>query len=277
MQLVAASKMKQFQRKALSARSYAKDLLKILHNNLSDLGKSILTEERESGKILFILYTSDKGLCGALNARMIRGLFDSSKWKNLSKEEKLLITIGKKSYDYARYNKIHVAKSFKSLNENMQAIDALEIVDLIINFWKEQEIKEVIMVSPHYKSPIVFYPVMKTYLPFSEDMIERHVSAEEIAEGKERKKDIFTKEEYMIFEPSKEDFRDALLQQVVQTLFTQSFYELKASEYSSRMMAMQSATDAADEMVDKLTLSLNKARQAIITQEIAEIVGGAMA
>lgn len=277
MQLVAASKMRQFQKKAVNSRLYAADLLKILHNNLSDTKSEALMEKRDEGKILFILYSSDKGLCGPLNNRMIKALLASSLWDQTDKDERLLITIGKKSHDFAHYNKIKVEKSFKSLNEDMKPSDALEMVDHVMKFWKDKVVKEIVMIAPYYKSPIVFYPIVKTYLPFSDEMISKHLSVEEIVEGKEIKKDIFHHEEFMIFEPNKEKFKESLIEQIVQTLFVQAFYELKASEYSSRMIAMQSATDAADDMTSNLTLSLNKARQTIITQEIAEIVAGSSA
>jgi len=277
MQLVAASKMRVFQKKAIHARMYSQELLNILRLNLADIKDTILTKTRKNGKKLFILYSSDKGLCGPLNSRMIKGLFNSKVWNELSVHERLLITVGKKSYDYANYNKINVEKHFKGLKEDMTPVDALAIIDEIMAYWKTEDVKEIIMVAPHYKSPLVFYPMLKTYLPFSEDMIHRHIAAEEIAEGKTDEDRTFRKEEFMLYEPSKEEFKESLIQQIIQTLFTQAFFELKAAEYSSRMIAMQSATDAADDMVDKLTLSLNKARQAIITQEIAEIVGGSAA
>ena len=80
----------------------------------------------------------------------------------------------------------------------------------------------------------------------------------------------------MIYEPSRERFTEVLIEQVVNTLFLQSFFELKAAEYSSRMISMQNATDAASDMIDKYTLQYNKARQSAITQEIAELVAGSM-
>ena len=106
MQLVATSKMKMFQRKAVSTRNYVWDLLSTLESNIDPDIESVYLEKRSAGKTLFVLYTSDKGLCGALNTNMIKTLLRSEKWKSTPVSERLLITIGKKAYEFARINKI---------------------------------------------------------------------------------------------------------------------------------------------------------------------------
>ena len=280
MQLVAASKMRVFQKKAVSSRTYAWDLLSVLRNNLKETIDSPLTQKRAQGKILFVLYTSDKGLCGALNGRILKTLLNSNLWNNTPFEDRLLMTVGKKSYDFANYRGIPVERAFKSVDEKLTLLDAVDIVDAVLEYWMKGEVKEVLMIAPHYKNSLVYYPIMKTYLPFSEDMIEDHVRALERAEGADEEaadEEVFHEEPPIIFEPSKARFGAVLVEQIVYTLFMQSFFELKAAEYSSRMVAMQNATDAAGDIINHLTLKFNKARQAAITQEIAEIVGGTMA
>lgn len=277
MKLVAASKMKTFQRKAVSSRTYAWDLLEVLRHNFKEEMSSPLTETREKGKTLFILYTSDKGLCGALNSRILKTLMQSDLWQNTPEDQRLLMTIGKKSFDFANYRGIPVAKSFKGINEKMTLLEAVDLVDEIVKYWNHHKVKQVVMVAPHYKNSLVYYPVMKTYLPFSEEMIDQHVWAEQKAEGQVVDEEVLEHEPPILYEPGKERFLEALIEQLVHTLFTQSFFELKAAEYSSRMIAMQNATDAAGDIIDQQTLKYNKARQAAITQEIAEIVGGSMA
>lgn len=277
MQLVSASKMRGFQKKAVHSRTYVWDLLEVLRENMKESLDSPLTEQRTTGKTLFVLYTSDKGLCGALNGRILKTLVQSDLWKKTPEKDRLLMTIGKKSYDFARYRNIPVAKSFQSVNEKMTLLDSLEIVDEIIKYWEHHKVKQVVMVAPHYKNSLVYYPVMKTYLPFSREMVKQHVNAEEMAEGKKVKEEVFEHEPPIIFEPSKARFSGVLVEQLVYTLFMQAFFELKAAEYSSRMIAMQNATDSAGDIINKQTLKFNKLRQAAITQEIAEIVGGAMA
>jgi len=273
MQLVSASKMKVFQRKAVSARQYAWDLLEVLKHYVSEEEVSQYMEKRKEGKTLFVLYSSDKGLCGPLNTKLTKALFTSSAWKNTPADQRLLITIGKKAYDFATYNEIPVEKNFKGMKENLTTLDALGFIQPIVNYWKEGTVKEIYMVAPHYKSALVFYPIVKTFLPFSFQMIEEHLNVEE---ENERKEIAPISDAYMIYEPSKGRVLDILFQQVIHMLFIQAFFELKAAEYSSRMIAMQNATDNATELVEKLTLVYNKARQAKITQELAEM-SGAMA
>lgn len=270
MQLVAASKMRQFQKRAVSTRRYVWDLIDLLEENI--LVASPYTEVREKGKVLFILYTSDKGLCGPLNNKLINGLFRSEKWLSLAEDDKLLITLGKKGHDFCRNNNIPVTRHFAGVPEKMNNVEALKLVDTILDYWRSGEAKEIILIAPHYKNSFTFYPVLKTFLPFTREMVESNIGTEENKHRRHKKPD-----ELMIYEPSREHAVSRLHEQVVTSLFVESFLELKASEYSSRMMAMQSATDAADKITHELSLQYNKARQQAITQEIAELVGASAA
>lgn len=287
MQLVAASKMRQFQKRAVLARSFVWDLLKILDNNLQEDTKSIYTEEREEGRTLFVLYTSDKGLCGSLNTKLINSLFRSEKWNNLKPEERALITIGKKSQNFAVSNKIPVTKHFGGIPEKFSNLDAIKVIDSILELWNQSEedegamkIKEVIFISPHYKNSFTFYPVMKTFLPFSKQSTKDilRFAKENFDEELDEDEDSVPEDNpYMLYEPDQDAILNRLYEQIVQALFIESFLQLKASEYSSRMIAMQNATEAADKIINNLTLAYNKARQQAVTQEIAELIGASMA
>ena len=266
MQLVAASKMRQFQKRAVSTRNYVWDLLKILENNINV--ESQYSEIRTEGKTLFVIYTSDKGLCGPLNTKLINGLFRSEMWLNTPKDQRLLITIGKKSYDFAKNNSIPVAAHFVGAPEKMNNLDAINMVEKILEFWRNRSAKKIIFIAPHYKNSFTFYPVLKTFLPFSKEMIQTNVGQNNAPSA-----DASGLDDYMSFQPSQKTVVERLHEQIIQSLFIQSFLELKASEYSSRMMAMQSATDSADRISNELSLIYNKARQQAITQEIAELVG----
>lgn len=278
MQLVAASKMRQFQKRAVSARGFAWDLFKILESNLSEEDESIYTEKRESGKTIFVLYTSDKGLCGPLNSKIINGLFRSTKWTNFKEDERALITIGKKSQGFAKSNKIPVLEYFEGIPEKISNLDAIAVVEKIMEHWNGGDVKEVIFIAPHYKNSFTFYPVMKTFLPLSLEAIKTNVNVEEELDTKEEEYgDKNTDNMNMIFEPSREEVLNRLYEDIIRAIFIQSFLELKASEYSSRMMAMQNATDSADRITNDLKRIFNKARQQSITQEIAELIGASMA
>lgn len=270
MQLVSASKMKVFQRKAVASREYAWDLLKVLQTHLSDAEKVSFMEDRKEGKTLFVIYSSEKGLCGALNTRLTKELVTSKEWTETPEDERLLVTIGRKAEAFAEYNEISISQRFKGLKEDLSPYDALEFIKPILDYWMKGEVKQIYMVAPHYKSAIAFYPMVKTFLPFSFDMIGQHLNVE----AEEARQEIMPmKNTYVYFDPNKERVIEGLFEQIIQSLFLQAFFELKAAEYSSRMMAMQNATDNAGEMIYNLTLQLNKARQAKITQELTEIAG----
>ncbi len=271
MQLVATSKMKMFQRKAVSTRNYVWDLLSTLESNIDPDIESVYLEKRTAGKTLFVLYTSDKGLCGALNTNMIKTLLRSEKWKSTPASERLLITIGKKAYEFARINKIKVEKHFNGLPENLKTIDTFTVIDKILSYWNSKECKEVIFIAPHFHNTFTFYPKLKTFLPFSKDMVKSQLGTK--PEDKTKTKSLG----YMIYEPSKERVIESLFLLVIQGMFIQSFFELKASEYSSRMLAMQNATDAADRIITDLTRTYNKSRQQVITQQLAELIGASEA
>jgi F-type H+-transporting ATPase subunit gamma len=149
---------------------------------------------------------------------------------------------------------------------------ALAVIDIILGYWEREEVKEIIFVSPHYVNPFTFYPTIKTYLPFTPEMVETHFAWRNQAPTVPLEQPAID-----FHEPSKERVSEALALQLIETLFLQAFYELKATEYSSRMVAMKNATEAADEMVRSLTLSYNKARQGAITQQLAELTGGSIA
>lgn len=272
MQLVAASKMRTFQNRAVSAREFVSNLLEALDSTVNAGIETVYSETRDSGKILFVLYTSDKGLCGALNNKQIKALVNSAEWKAAGVEGRLLVTIGKKATEYAKNNGLPVEKSFVGLPESMSNIDAIGVVDQILGMWKNSGVSEVKFVAPQYVNSFTFYPKINTFLPFSKEMVENNLRSE--SDNTDKKSN---SNDNMIFNSEPEDLTTRLHELIVQGIFIQSFLELKASEYSSRMMAMKNATDAADKKRDELTLTFNKARQQAITQQIAELMGGSAA
>lgn len=263
MELVAASKMKQFQVKALNAKKYETEILEVLNKIGNIESENVYAEKRTDKEKVFILYTSDKGLCGGLNSKLIKTLFSSKEWNNTSETNKKLITIGKKGYDYARFNKIKVEKYFNNLDEKISNSNAVEIISSLIETWEEEIVSEIFMVAPIYKNSMIFYPTLKKFLP-----IEPHKNIE----SNEEEPEIFN--DQYILEPSNQEYTDDLFQKIIYSRFFSTFMELKATEYSTRMIAMQNANKSANDMIERFTLKYNNARQAAITQEIAEIVGG---
>lgn len=272
MELVAASRMKQFQRKAVGTRAYAWSLLDALRQNAASLSETDYGKTRESGPVLFVLITSDKGLCGSLNQQLIRTLWRSDKWNALAPEDRRLITVGRKGHEAATHAGIEPIARFDGLVEQMTSFKALAVIDQILGYWERNEVREVIFIAPHYVNPFTFHPTIKTYLPFTKEMVKTQLEWRGDVESTAAEEAVID-----FHEPSKERVSEALATQLIETLFLQAFFELKATEYSSRMVAMKNATEAADEMVRSLTLSYNKARQGAITQQLAELTGGSLA
>lgn len=263
MQLVAASRMKGFQRRALSSRAFATDLLQLLNGRQEILAETAYGEARTEGKTLFVLLSSDKGLCGALNAKLFRALIQNPIWKSTPRDQQMVITIGRKAAEAARNEGIEVVESFEGIKETFEPLVALDIVHHIVSHWTNKSCKAIHVIAPEYVNPFVFNTTVKQYLPFTEEMLKSH-NLPTLGE---------TATTDHLYEPSQERVIEALTLQVVQSLMTQAFFELKASEYSSRMVAMKNATESAGEQVRSLTTVYNKARQATITQQLAELAG----
>lgn len=263
MELVAASKMKVFQDKALNSKKFEVELETLLGKTLDYDFDNIYSEVRDEGKTLFVLYTSDRGLCGGMNIKLIKTLLDSEAWKRVAQNQKTLITIGKKGFDFARYNNLKVDHSFQNLSEEMHLSEVLEIIDRIVRDWDQGHVKEVYMVSPNFINSMLFYPKVERFLPIGAKILE---------DSREDYENEFNHN--LLYEPNSQEFLQNLVQQIIYTKFLASFMELKATEYSSRMLAMKNATKNAGEIIQNLTLSYNNARQALITQEIVEIIGG---
>jgi F-type H+-transporting ATPase subunit gamma len=270
MQLVAAAKSRQFQNKAISIRKFAFDLLYILSNNSQDLSHSSFLEKRDKGNIIFVLYSSDKGLCGGLNQQMFRSLFQSKAWLGTDKNHRKIITIGRKATNFIRFQGIEPLEVFENLNEKMNQYEALGHISKIVDYWKSGYAKYIYMVAPHYRNSFTFYPLIKQFLPLSDHILQSHIGVHpEVFSKKIRD----SRSQVVLYEPSEEVVAERLVEDIINVLFLQAFYELKASEYSSRMMAMASATDNAETLIKDKSLLMNKIRQAAITQEISEIVG----
>lgn len=265
MQLVAASKMKSFQTSAVHAREYTWAMLPLLHHLDEDQG-NILTEHRTEGTHLFLLYASDKGLCGGLNTQMWKAMVTSREWLESKEGARKVVTIGKKALDLAKANHIHPEHSFVGLKERFHTSDLLPMITHIIDMWKTQKIAKIYIVAPHYKNSFAFYPIVKSFLPFSKDMISSYIGKVDEERLPKDSNPLFA-----YIEPNKERVAEMLFTQLITAIFTQSLLELKAAEYSSRMIAMQNATDSAEKMIQQNGLLLNKIRQQLITQQIAEV------
>ncbi|MBT4856743.1 ATP synthase F1 subunit gamma [Candidatus Uhrbacteria bacterium] len=266
MQLVAASKMKTFQKTSIAVQAYATDLFQALQLSGTGLQEIVFAQERTVGKTMFILLTSDKGLCGAMNARLVRALFRSKEWKETPEDDRMLITVGRKASESARAEGAKPDHSFQGLKEQLEVVDALEVIDAIVTPWINEEVKQVYLVSPKYVNAFTFETPVRSYLPLSQERIEQSLKSRK-QEGEE----LNSNTEAAFFEPQRDEVIESIAKSMVEALFVEAFLELKATEYSSRMVAMKNATEAADDRIKILTRLFNKARQNAITQELSEL------
>ncbi|MFZ5649220.1 MAG: ATP synthase F1 subunit gamma [Bacillota bacterium] len=261
MKAVSAAKMRRAQDSVVAARPYAKRLIGVLGRVASVTSgvRHPLLEVREPKKIAYVVITADRGLCGGFNANVIRKAFmEVRDIPDLS-----LICVGRKGRDFFRKRGYKIAQQYVGLGENVNAGQAREIAQFIISKYSEGEFDAVYVVYSEFVNVLVQRPVAVKLLPA------------EPPKGEDGEK-AAGKVDY-IFEPSAEEVLASLLPKYVTNTVFQGLLESKAGEHSARMTAMDNATKNASDMIARLTLSMNRARQAAITKEISEIVGGAAA
>lgn len=261
MKAVSAAKMRKAQDAVLAARPYSRRIKDVLGRvAVASSGvKHPLLAVRESKKVAYVVITADRGLCGGFNSNVIRRATQELKGATA---EISLLTIGRKSRDFFRRRGFKIARQYVGLGENVNYGTARDIASYVIDKYSSEEYDEVYLLYSQYFNVLVQKPVLVKLLP-------AEPPAEE--EGADTKKVDY------IFEPSPEAVLTELLPKYIENAIYQGLLESKAGEHSARMTAMDNATKNAKDMIAKLTLSMNRARQAQITKEISEIVGGAAA
>ncbi|MHB1653167.1 MAG: ATP synthase F1 subunit gamma [Desulfitobacteriaceae bacterium] len=255
MKMVAAANLRKSQVKVIAARPYARQLQEVLARLAQaqvDVSHPLL-EKRPVQKVGYILVSSDRGLCGGFNANLIRM---TSALIQEQSHPTGLVAIGRKGRDFFR-RKVQIMAEFTDLGENPNFNQAKKIAEEVIRLYQNGELDEVYLIYTEFITAIQQRPTMLKLLPIEQPA------------GKLGRQ--------YIFEPSPGEIITRLLPKYVETLIFRALLESKASEQGAKMTAMSSATDNAKEMIDRLTLAMNRARQAAITKEISEIVGGAAA
>lgn len=260
MKMVAAAKLRRAQEKVTAARPYSgklQEVLKRLVGGGEDYSHPLLDVSEPSSKVGYVVVTADRGFCGGYNANVIR-LTEATMRE--SGHESVLIAVGKKGRDYFRRRGYSIVREYLELGDDPNYIQARELARELAQYYLSGEAQELHLVYTRFYSAIRQQPVIERLLPVAG------------AAGEEEPADI----EY-IYEPSAAEVLNTLLPRYLETIIYKALLEAKASELGARMTAMDAASDNAGEMIQKLTLSFNRARQAAITREITEIVGGAAA
>jgi F-type H+-transporting ATPase subunit gamma len=260
MKLVAAARLKKATDRVLEARPYADKLREVMGALASggDIPAHPLMERRTVRKACLILITSDRGLAGSYNTALIRKAADFIREAG---HEMVLLTVGKKGTQFFSRRRYTVVHSLSVPSSGARLEDAVEVTRRAREMFESGEVDAIYVCYSKFYSAIRQVPQIVKLLPI---------------EPPEQKEPTGAKEAYE-FEPDAGVLLGALLPRYFQTLVWQAMLESTASEFGSRMTAMTSATDAAGKMINTLTLRANRERQAAITKEILEVVGGAEA
>ena len=258
MKMVSAAKLRRAQEAMFAARPYARKMMEVLNSLASRANPEAhpLLQDRGSGKVLLVVITGDKGLCGAFNANIIRTAVRFIADRPAGAVE--LALVGRKGRDFFRRRTIRVRSEQVGLFSTLRYSAARELATELMRAFTAGEADQVYLVYNEFKSVIQQRIVIDRLLP-----IERHV-----LRPQEPALD-------HLYEPSPEAIFSRILPKHVEVQVWRALLESYAAELGARMTAMDSATNNATEMIDRLTLHMNKVRQAAITKEIIEVVSGA--
>ncbi len=256
MQLVASSKLNHQKQLMEQNREYALALQELLELVLNSTGKdSIYLKENEGKPAYIFIITSDMGLCGGYNSNILKMI------QSECKEDDRIVMVGTRGASWIQSKNYTVEEVFVDLNEDDDYISLSTQMQKAYKAFLNKEVSCIKILYTYYKNTLTFVPTMETVLPVKKQ------------ETKTEKKS----NAVMMFEPGKEEMLSSVVPMILKSTIYSKYLESKTSEQASRRMAMENATDNAQELRDELEFAFNQARQAAITQEITEIVGGSNA
>jgi F-type H+-transporting ATPase subunit gamma len=259
LQTVSSVKFRKAEARVKKARPYADNVEEMMRDVAgSASGDLPLLVGREVNRVAICTLTADRGLAGGFNAQVLRRTVSL---RNEKDPDALQVASGRKAVAFFRFRRVELAEVFTGFTDNPTYEKAREIGSTLTNLFEDEEADEVYLVFNRFESVMSQTPVVKRLLPV----------AEEDDDGEDEGAS------YMEYVPDAETVLKRLVPRYVETMVWQALLEGAAGEHGARMTAMKNATDNANDLVSDLTLQMNKARQAQITQEILEIVGGAEA
>jgi F-type H+-transporting ATPase subunit gamma len=260
MKMVSAAKLRKAQDQIIAARPYAykiDEMIKHLVAKIEVITDPLL-EVRPPQRVLIVAVTADRGLCGSFNSNIIKRVqhqFETHKDKEIS-----LVCVGRKGFDFFRKQSVEIEQKYIQFFNNLEYIHAQEITEFLVNYYQGKKTDLIEVVYNEFKNAVQQNIIVENFLPLKTEQFQ----------------DIKTSVDYL-YEPDKLSLLNALLPKHLNMQTWRILLESNASEQGARMTAMENATENAGEMIHDLTLHYNKARQAAITKEISEIVGGSEA
>lgn len=269
--MVSAARLRKAEQRARSGRPYAAKLRELIARVAATAAgfEHPLLERRDVERVLVVLITSDRGLAGPYNANLIRKAQQAI--AELAGHEVTMLAIGRKGYDAFRRRGVNMLPPGPVLGDDIGFAEARDLARTLTSEFTSGRADRVVLVYSRFMSAVSQRPEAEILLPLDEILAgagQEQAAEEQTADGR--------RYEYL-FEPSVSRILGELLPRYVEMQVYRALVEAKASEHGARMSAMKNATDNAEELTAVLTLDLNRARQAAITKEIAEIVGGAEA
>jgi F-type H+-transporting ATPase subunit gamma len=258
MKMVSAAKLRRAQEAMFAARPYARKMLEVLNSMASRANPDAhpLLQERGHGTVLLVVITADKGLCGGFNANIIRTA--TRVLAERSGHDVQLTLVGRKGRDFFRRRKVKIRSEHVGVFQALRYATARELAHQLIEAYTKGEVGQVFLVYNEFKSVIQQRIVVDRLLP-----VERHAIRPQAPPL-----------DYL-YEPAPEAIFEQILPKHVEVQLWRALLESAAAEHGARMTAMDAATNNATEVIDRLTLHMNKVRQAAITKEIIEVVSGA--
>jgi F-type H+-transporting ATPase subunit gamma len=268
MEMVAAARLRRAQLRIEALRPYALNMLEFIgelaHYLQVDLSASpLLRKHPEVKKVAVIALTADRGLCGAFNSNIVRRALELVDTYTAQGVDSDLVVVGRRGASTVRFLNYRLDRAYLDVSERTAFLEAQALTNGVIRRYENDVIDRVHLVFNRFKSPVEQFVTDQVILPIQEELMGLYEPAD------------VTQHIDFIFEPTAEEILADLLPSYVEITIYRALLEGMASEHGARMTAMRAASEAADEMIDDLTLAMNRVRQASITQELLEVVAGA--
>ncbi|MHB1343283.1 MAG: ATP synthase F1 subunit gamma [Thermoleophilia bacterium] len=268
MEMVAAARLRRAQQRIEATRPYAIHMMEFIaglakYVDVDPADFPLLKQHDEVRRVALVVLTADRGLCGAFNSNIVRLAQERVREYRAQGVEADLIVVGKRGVGTFRFQNIEMAGVYTGITDRPSFLDAQTLANRVAELYTTEKVDRVILIFNHFVSAMEQRVTEQVMLPLQEQVVETY-TPDDAAPHMD-----------FLFEPQAEIILNDLLPNYAEMTVYRALLESTASEHGARMTAMRNASESAGEMIDKLTLAMNRARQSSITQEILEVVAGA--